>query len=491
MAPLKLKLTKHQAPPRRLDGTNLTWWNSPIKILDPLEKLVREVTDWKKLSNPDDISILKNYDGMLFTCDIEIGDPPTRFSIVPDTGSSNLWVMADSCLDCEVEGCRTEDEEFLKDDCVASQSKVTRCHNFYQRSASTTSQIVTDETGSHKTFSIQYGSGETAGMVTRDKVKFGSWEIKDQTFGEAQQGATFRQLPFDGIMGLAFKSISVDKMDPVFDNIALGNTEQGMSLSKLPIHPETDREYRSQKQYSCFAFYLSKDECRAHSQLHIGNFDRGCYAKDEELHFVPLSSRTYWAFNVSSIIVAEDNMEAVEFGDRRGKGEWKNASDITELQKLHPNMLPPKSFPDNILEDVINNNNKDFATRYSDPMLLCDDCKAIADSGTSLIAGPSDDIGALNLILGTNEYGMVACDEIRPNVHVVLKNEKGEDRIFTLTPDDYILRFQGETVVECMSGFQTLDAGFWILGDVFMRKFYTVFDQGNERVGFATANESC
>jgi len=55
---------------------------------------------------------------------------------------------------------------------------------------------------------------ETSGMVTRDKVKFGAWQIKDQIFGEAEQGATFREMPFDGILGLAFKSISVDDMDP-------------------------------------------------------------------------------------------------------------------------------------------------------------------------------------------------------------------------------------------------------------------------------------
>ena len=43
-----------------------------------------------------------------------------------------------------------------------------------------------------------------------------------------------------------------------------------------------------------------------------------------------------------------------------------------------------------------------------------------------------------------------------------------------------------------MSGFMGLDlpekfGAFWILGDVFMRTYYTIFDLGAKQVGFAKA----
>lgn len=51
--------------------------------------------------------------------------------------------------------------------------------------------------------------------------QLGNLKIKNQIFGEAvkQPGITFIAAKFDGILGMAFPRISVDKVTPFFDNI--------------------------------------------------------------------------------------------------------------------------------------------------------------------------------------------------------------------------------------------------------------------------------
>jgi cathepsin D len=317
---------------------------------------------------------------------IALGNPPQNFTVIFDTGSSNLWVPSTKCSKLDV-ACQT--------------------HNKYNSSASST------YVANGEYFEIEYGTGRLSGFLSQDTLWISDLQVLNQVFAEAtkEPGVTFSAAKFDGILGLAFESISVDAVTPVWYNI----------MSQKLVDQNV------------FSFWLSKNEdATIGGELILGGVDTNRFTGP--ITYAPLFSETYWAIYVDNVLV--------------------NASSIGACPSTG--------------------------------------CRSICDSGTSLITGPSKDIAVINGQLGckTNFEGeciFSSCNNINtlPVISFVISGRK-----FDLQPSDYVL-VEGTT---CLSGFMGLDLDppvgpGWILGDVFISTYYSVFDFDGQQVGFATSRK--
>ena len=114
--------------------------------------------------------------------------------------------------------------------------------------------------------------------------------------------------------------------------------------------------------------------------------------------------------------------------------------------------------------------------------------RAIVDTGTTLILGSYALIGRIQNILGNRQK--IPCNQIStlPTVTFVI-----EDTNFPLGPESYVVQFNQFGRTTCVVGFYgtklspELGEQALILGDSFLKEYYSVFDTGNTQVGFAKA----
>jgi len=112
-------------------------------------------------------------------------------------------------------------------------------------------------------------------------------------------------------------------------------------------------------------------------------------------------------------------------------------------------------------------------------------CESVVDTGTSVLAGPPSSVNKIIAQIGTVKED---CSNVK-SLPTITFNFNGHD--FPLESDFYVIKVQDPSTQKtvCQLGLQGINAGapLWILGDPFLRKYYTVWDAEQKRVGFATA----
>ncbi|XP_040472496.1 LOW QUALITY PROTEIN: gastricsin [Falco naumanni] len=129
----------------------------------------------------------------------------------------------------------------------------------------------------------------------------------------------------------------------------------------------------------------------------------------------------------------------------------------------------------------------EFAIGQSATGWCSEGCQAIVDTGTFLLTVPQNYMEIFVESLGaqqTSEGYAVDCNEVQnmPAITFVINGAQ-----LPLYPSAYVMNNNGYCTLGIEVTYLPSQNGqpLWILGDVFLKEYYTVFDMANNRIGFA------
>jgi len=166
-----------------------------------------------------------------FYATVNIGTPAVSFFVQADTGSSDLLVYANDCINCNT-GVSTYNPS------SSSSSAIVACGS---PQFSCTVDVCT-EVGSQSAcgFHDTYGSGASViGYVAVDKFSIGPVSGFNATFGGIRNSTgNFENVGISGIWGLAYKNLSFWEGDTIFDNmVKTSSMFNGFSMCLTDNYP--------------------------------------------------------------------------------------------------------------------------------------------------------------------------------------------------------------------------------------------------------------
>ncbi|XVF31531.1 hypothetical protein REPUB_Repub16aG0153700 [Reevesia pubescens] len=431
---------------------------------------------------------LKNYLDAQYYGVIGIGSPPQNFTVIFDTGSSNLWVPSSKCY----------------------FSIACYFHSKYKSSRSSTYTKI------GKSCEINYGSGSISGFSSQDNVEVGGLVVKDQVFIEAtREGSfTFVLAKFDGILGLGFQEISVGNSTPVWYNM----------LNQDLVSEDV------------FSFWLNRDPlAQDGGEIVFGGVDPKHYKGKHT--YVPVSQKGYWQFDMGDFLIGNHSTGVCEGGCAAivDSGTSLIAGPTAIVTEINHAIGA---------EGVVSAECKEVVSQYGNLIwqLLVSGVqpnKVCIQIGLCLLNGVQYTSGIKTVVDKENMEGLSAGDKVLCTacqmtviwIQNQLRQKETKDKVldyvnelcqslpspmgesaidcakisempnitftigdkpFNLTPQQYVVKTGENITTVCVSGITAVDVPpprgpLWILGDVFMGVYHTVFDYGNLEIGFAEA----
>jgi len=186
---------------------------------------------------------LDDYYNNQYIGEIFIGTPAQKFTVVFDTGSSDIWIPDKDCGSCD------SHEKFVSDDSTSFKDL-------------------------NSNFQIMYGSGPVEGKTAEETLTLtDDYVLENVKMGlVTHESSAIAGFLMDGICGLGFKGIASVTIPSLVDSLEGG-------MGKL------------------FAMFLNSDpnDTKNPSHISFGWYDLSIVGKNAQFHYSPLKTHdTYW-----------------------------------------------------------------------------------------------------------------------------------------------------------------------------------------------------
>uniref|UniRef100_A0A2P2KA76 Uncharacterized protein MANES_03G213100 n=1 Tax=Rhizophora mucronata TaxID=61149 RepID=A0A2P2KA76_RHIMU len=320
---------------------------------------------------------------------------------------------------------------------------------------------------------------------------------------------------FDGVLGLGFQDIAIGQATPIWYNmIQQGHVSQQIFSLWLNHNPLSSvggeivfggLDWRHFKGDHTFTPVTKK----GYWQIEVGNIfvansstglcEQGCAAiVDSGLSFV--AGPTAIVTQINHAIGAQGlvSLECKNVAYRYWNLMWEYL-----MSGFRPEIICAdiglctyngSKFWSTILETVVDNENKGRPS--VDESAFCTFCEMIVfwiqvqlkqHKAKDRIFKYVDEL--CERLPDPTGKSFINCDDMgtMPDVSFNIGNKE-----FPLSPEQYVLRIEDNCATVCLSGFAALDVPppqgpLWVLGNVFLGAYHTVFDSANLRIGFAKA----